>query len=143
MTSAGDVYSYPGAKLVFETGEDISKGDVVYVSDESNTYLAVVKRVTEADKPAIGVALETVKGSGNPIAVLVGAPVVYVTTGAPVTVGEYLVGSDATVGTVEPLSVTSTGVQYICGIALKSASDGGEVIPMLLIHGAQCGGEIT
>jgi ethanolamine utilization microcompartment shell protein EutL len=144
-TSAGDIFVLPGDKVTFETYDaNISKGDVLQIASEAiynHDYLVAVKKITEADQTAIGIALETVREAGKPIAVLVGAPIAYCYA-TDATVGDYLVGDAASAGMLKPLSKTSTGVQSIIGIALKSTS-GCELCPVLLFQGIQCGGQMT
>jgi hypothetical protein len=114
---AGNIFCLPGDLVAFTAGADITKGQLVKVSGAMT-----VSPATGATDAVIGVAVTSAKEGGK-VTVAMGCPVVYVTAGGAVTVGDVVCSNK------EGKAVTTTTAgDRALGIALEAAEEDGDVI---------------
>lgn len=114
---------YNPLNVGFTAGEDITAGQVVYISDDNT-----VSVTTGASNAVVGVAYVNAD-SGDKVTVQTDG-VVEVTASAAITVGSPVVSANN--GQVAAYDDTSNTPDQIIGIALEGASDANDKIDILL-----------
>lgn len=118
---AGNIFADAGHIVNFTAGANITKGQVVKITDSMT-----VQPASAATDAVIGIAAASAS-SGQKVPVVVGCPIVYATSGGAISVGA-AVGA-GTGGNV--VSVATAGNKAV-GFALEAATAAGQVILVAL-----------